>query len=566
MVVHNEKLRWLFWLRWRLFLRSFARDKTRIITSIIYIVIFLPLFGAAAVGTFFAYRYLPPPANSEVLFLVLTGVYLLWIVLPLLEFTVNEGLDVSKLVQFPVTRLEIMISLLFSTLLDIPMVALLFLFIAVVAGWAISLPLILFGIVAMLVFYVQVVGISQLVLALLMRTLQSRRFRDLSIVLIALFSSSCYLIQQVVLRGIGTSNFVSNLQNAGFSSYLQWFPPGMTARAIQQAVVGNWGLSAIWLFASLITAVVVLYLWQLVLERSLSTPEVGGAVRTRRHRATGEIPTATTTAAQRASAASTASTVSSAQRSIGMEQLLAMTGKEFIYFWRDPQLKALFFQSLVYILVFTVGPIFGSGSAGNFSATLFIAPLAVFFSIFVLSYNTLGMERESLTTLFLFPIEPRRILMGKNLAVALIGVVELILLMFLGAFLSHDWIFVLPLLTIGLAGIAIVLGCSNVSSVFFPMKMRQMRRGFAATGSSTGNAGCLRGIMSLLMMAITAILLIPAALGLALPIFLNAEWAWVITVPAALIYGIAFYLIITRIVAGRMLAREPDILLATTRE
>ena len=525
------------------------------------------MFGAAAVGTFFAYRYLPPPANSEVLFLVLTGVYLLWIVLPLLEFTVNEGLDVSKLVQFPLTRLEIMISLLFSTLLDIPMVALLFLFIAVVAGWAISVPLILFSIVAMLVFYVQVVGISQLVLALLMRTLQSRRFRDLSIVLIALFSSSCYLIQQVVLRGIGTSNFVNNLQHAGFSSYLQWFPPGMTARAIQQAVVGNWGLGAIWLFASLITAVVVLYLWQLVLERSLSTPEVGGTVRARRHRVTGEIPTATTTA-QRAGAASTASTASAAQRSIGMEQLLAMTGKEFIYFWRDPQLKALFFQSLIYILVFTIGPIFGSGNGSRdlFGATLFIAPLAVFFSIFVLSYNTLGMERESLTTLFLFPIEPRRILMGKNLAVALIGVVELILLMFIGAFLSHNWIYVLPLLTIGLAGIAIVLGCSNVSSVFFPMRMRQMRRSFAATGSSTGSAGCLRGLMSLAMMAITAILLIPAALGLLLPIFLKAEWAWVFAIPAALIYGVAFYFIVTRIVAGRMLEREPAILLVTTRE
>ncbi len=68
------------------------------------------------------------------------------------------------------------------------------------------------------------------------------------------------------------------------------------------------------------------------------------------------------------------------------------------------------------------------------------------------------------------------------------------------------------------------------------------------------------------MMATTAILLVPAALGLALPIFLNAEWAWVITVPAALIYGVAFYLVVTHIAAGRMLNREPDILLVTTRE
>ncbi len=518
MVVHADKLRWLFWLRWRLFSRSFTRDKTRIITSIIYIVIFLPLFGAAAVGTYFAYRYLPAPANSEVLFLVLTGVYLLWIVLPLLEFTVNEGLDVSKLVQFPVTRLEIMLSLLFSTLLDIPMIALLFLLIAVIVGWAVSFPVVLFSIVAMLIFYVQVVGISQLVLALLMRTLQSRRFRDLSIVLIAIFSSSCYLIQQVALRGIGTRNFINNLQHAGFSSYLQWFPPGMTARSEQQVIAGNWGSGALWLLAALATAVIVLYLWQLVLERSLSTPEIGGAVRKRRSRANG----ASTLGVAPAQSTATATTGASSRRSIGMEQTLAMTRKEFVYFWRDPQLKALFFQSLIYILVFTIGPIFGTGARNDYRVSLFVAPLAVFFSIFVLSYNTLGMERDSLTTLFLFPIAPKYILMGKNFSVAVIGVVELVLLMFVGAFLSHNWGYLLPLLTIGLSGIAIVLGCSNISSVFFPTRMRQMQRGFRATGSSTGNAGCLRSIISLAMMAVTVILLIPAALGLALPIFLNA--------------------------------------------
>ena len=122
-------------------------------------------------------------------------------VLPLFEFTVNEGLDVSKLMLFPLTRPELMVSLLFSTLLDIPMFGLILVFIAVVAGWAISLPVTLLTIVAVLIFYTQVVGMSQLVLAVLMRTLQSRRFRDLSIILIALFSSSCYLFQQLVHVG-----------------------------------------------------------------------------------------------------------------------------------------------------------------------------------------------------------------------------------------------------------------------------------------------------------------------------------------------------------------------------
>src|SRR6266550_647771 len=208
LVIHPDKIRWLFWLRWKLFLRGFTREKSRIITTIFMVVFGFPLFAGIALVTYFAYRFLPAPANAEILFLVLTAVYLLWMVLPLFEFTVNEGLDVSKLLLFPLTRSELMVSLLFSTLLDIPMFGLILVFVAVVVGWAISLPVTLLTIVAMLIFYTQVVGMSQLVLAVLMRTLQSRRFRDLSIILIALFSSSCYLFQQLVLRGIGTGNIV----------------------------------------------------------------------------------------------------------------------------------------------------------------------------------------------------------------------------------------------------------------------------------------------------------------------------------------------------------------------
>src|SRR5207249_11608703 len=107
------------------------------------------------------------------------------------------------------TRPELMISLLFSTLLDIPMFGLILVFIAVVAGWAISLPVTLLTIVAILIFYAQVVGMSQLVLALLMRTLQSRRFRDLSIILIALFSSSCYIVHQILFRSIGNGGNIT---------------------------------------------------------------------------------------------------------------------------------------------------------------------------------------------------------------------------------------------------------------------------------------------------------------------------------------------------------------------
>src|SRR6185312_4301906 len=370
MVVHADKLRWLFWLRWKVFSRGFTRNIWSMVRTIFLFLSVLAIAGSAAVGTFFAYRLLPAPANTEMLFLVLTAVYFLWILLPLLEYTVNEGLDVSKLVQFPLTRAELMASLLFSTLLDIPTLGLLLVFAAVVAAWAVSVPVGIMAFVVMLIFYVQVIGISQLVLAVLMRTLQSRRFRDLSIIIIAVFSSSCYLLQQFVLGGTRIEHFYESLKSASFSPYLQWLPPGLAARSVQQAALGNWGASLAALGLLLIVSVVVLYLWEVVLERSLSTPEVGGT--TRRHQRRQSTLVAPVTAQP-------ARTTSLWGRLIS-PQVLAIANKDLKYFWRDPQLKAMMFQSIIYVAIFIVGPLVNprTDRLGGSAYILYITPLIVF--------------------------------------------------------------------------------------------------------------------------------------------------------------------------------------------
>jgi len=556
MAIHADKLRWLFWLRWKTLLRGYSRRPLSIVGSIL-ILLFIVLFGGAiAVGSFFAYRFLPAPANSEVLYLVLTAMILLWIVLPLLEFTTNEGLDASKLVLFPLTRVELMTSLLFSTLLDIPTIGLVLVLVAVIAGWAVSVPVTLLAVVTMLVFYIQVVGISQLVLAVFMRVLQGRRFRDLSIIIIALFTSSCYLIQQFVFGGTRIMHLYDNLLSGSFSPYLKWLPSGFAASSITQAVQGNWGASIANLGLLLVTSVVTLYLWQFVLQRSLSASEVGAArARGRRRQQTAVV----TTSVQPAG-------VSIWERLLP-PQISALAIKELKYFWRDPQLKAMMFQSVIYVAIFLVAPLLNPNSSrfGGNSYVFLISPAVVILFMLTLSLNTLGLERQSLTTLFLFPVAPQRILWGKNLAVATLGIVELIVLVAAGAFITHMWGFVLPVLVGGLAGMGVALACGNITSVYFPQYVRQMQRGFRATGQPS-QAGCLRAIMSFTMLIVSGILLIPVALALGLPYIFQAQWIWAITMPLTLIYGIAFHQVATRIVAPRMVERAPEILAITTRE
>jgi ABC-2 type transport system permease protein len=562
-IINGDKLRWLFWLRWRIFLRGFTRASGRvsyIIGTIFQLLFGLLIGGGVGIGSYFAYRYLPTPANGAVLFLILTGAYILWLILPLFEYSVNEGLDLSKLALFPLTKLELMTSLLFSTLLDVPTIGLFLVLGGAVVGWALSVPLALFTLLTMLIFYAQVVGSSQLVLALLARTLQSRRFRDLSVVLIILFSSSCYIVSQVVVRGLGSANFIGALKNATFAQYLQWLPPGMAARAVQQASVGNWSQSFVWLLALLIVTALVLYLWQLVVERGLTATEGGSAIKVRRRRAQ---PVEDVTQMQDASTRLLERIIPAQVRAIAL--------KDLKYYRRDPQLLGLISQSLITIVFLFFITLANSGGLHRITVlgpwAVMIAPLYIFLSLYTLSSNVLGFERQSLTTLFLFPIDPKRILWGKNLVVLVLGLIEMALVVLVAAFITHAWGFVLPAFAVGLAGIGVILGIGNSTSVFFPMRMRQMGRGFQGGGAnaSTQN-GCLRGVMSLVTLGLILVVLVPVALALILPVIFSVQWVWIITIPLSVVYGAAIYFGVTALVAPRLVDRIPEIIAATTRE
>jgi ABC-2 type transport system permease protein len=568
MIINQDKIRWLFWLRWKIFTRGFGGRGSarvlRIIGSIVLLLAILVISVGIAVGAFFACRLLPAPANIAVLFLILTGIFVLWLILPILEFSTNEGLDISKLALFPLTRGELMTSLVISTLLDIPTIGLILVLGAIVAAWATSIPLALLALLAMLIFYVQLVAVSQLVLALVQKVLQSRRFRDISVILVVLLSSSGYICQ-LVARTMINQNFIDNLKSATFVSYLQWLPPGMAARAIQQANDGNWGLSFIWLFALAIITLCFLFFWQMIVERGLTTAESNGSAKTKRQRKTA-------TAAETIAEADAASNTLIAR--LLPVPIRAMLVKDLKYFWRDPQIKAIFIQSLVSMTFLTVYFSFTLFNNNNGTQALSglgnwivpIVPIFLLFTLYSLAYNSLGFERQGITTLFLFPIDPRYILWGKNIAVMLVGVVEILILVTAASIITHGWQYTGPALVIGLAGLGIILGIGNFTTVFLPQKMRMARRGFQTRTNMTAEGGCLRIVMSMVATLLMLILLIPVAAAVFVPILLHVQWIWIISLPVSIIYGILFYTIVTNAVAPRILQRAPEIVAVIAKE
>jgi len=569
MIVHGEKLRWLAWLRVTMLVRGWRRRPSTLILGMIGLLFLLSIAAELGFVLVLAFTTLPAPATTEVLYLLFSAMLLFWIALPLLSYSTNEGLDVTKLQLFPLTRLEVMFSLLFSSFFDIWTVFLLVLFaVTVVVWWLHSLALGLLTLLVVVVFYIAMVAISQLILALLMRVLQSRRFRDLSILIITLFGSSCYFFNRFAFDANNLLNITTALGNKSFSPYLQWLPSGVAAGVVRAASQGDWVGSFALLALLLVIAAVALYLWQQVLERSMSASE-RGAARSRRQRVHRSVHGALPSARRSPRALGPGAALPAGL----VEQLLALVRKELLCFWRDPLLKLRIVQSLFYIVIFVVFPLLtGSGAGGGDGVYVlryapFVSAAVVFLFLLTLSLNTLGIERQSLTTLLLFPVDRRRLLWGKNLAVALLGVGELVVLMLICIVLARAQAMIAPAVVIGLAGMGVALGCGNMTSVFFPRYQPSLgRRGFAAAGNQAQASGCLNNLMSIVALMVTILLLTPVALGIGIPFFLNAQWVWVVSMPLSLLYGLVLYILFTEMAARRLLASEPEILAATTRE
>ncbi len=568
-IITWSNIYWLCWLRLKLLLRGYTRDWRHLLGAILLLLFTVPLLGGMALGTFAGYVFLPRQGAIELLLLVLVGLYLLWALLPLVEFSVNEGLDVTKLTLYPLTRVERMVSLLLATLLDIPTLGIVGLFAAILLGWSRPFPVLLVALPALLVAYVHIMGLSQLVLAAFMGLLRSRRYRDLTIIVFALFGSACSIGQQVIARNI--TRFDSSAFAAiHLAQYLRFTPPGMAGWAIVRVSEGAWVQALGWLAASIALTIPLLWGWMALLERGLAMAE-SGTIQGRRPRQRSQA----SLSIQQARTAGTAGQVDAILRAPASTQRIkamlpspvhAIFMKELRYFWRDPQTKASMLSSFVVLIVLFLGPLFGSRSGGSaiHPWTVLASCLAPLFMTMNFSMNIFGLERLALTTLFLFPVRPQYIFWGKNLAVASIAFGEQVLVAAAFAFMSDGWGYYLPAIMVGVAAIAVMLGCGNIVSVLVPFRVSQFKLGTSASGSP--ESGCLRSLLGLVSLGVTVVVLTPVIAGVVAPLILDTPGVLAITLPLALLYGLVFHQGATRFIAPRLERRIPEILAQTTRE
>jgi ABC-2 type transport system permease protein len=219
---------------------------------------------AAATGA--GYLLLPDQWPAQLFGFILIVSWLIWSIAPVLSFNVNEGLDPTRLLIYPITRRDFLAHLLLGTLLDYPTYFFLPFLLAIIIGFGLglTLPIVL---AALFLCYLLMVLTSQTIINTLGGVLRSRRFRDISMVVGAFVGLGCWLISSS-FQGV-IENFFDGEPGeleqffAGWQplDILKWLPPGAAAKAIEQAAVGAWGVSLLWLGYTVLWVVVVAWLW-----------------------------------------------------------------------------------------------------------------------------------------------------------------------------------------------------------------------------------------------------------------------------------------------------------------
>lgn len=528
-------IRSLLWLRGKLLIRQFTRERGRIVGAVVALVVFGPMIAGATFGTAAGYTQLPNQWPTALLGGVLVLLWFVWLIFPIIFSSINEGMDVTRLLIYPLSRRDLVISTLLGTLFDYPTYLMLPLFGAILWGFDFH-PVVLIGVV---LSYAHVIIIGQLIATSIGGILQSRRFRDVAIIFFSLLGMSCYFLQ------IGFQSFITDLTDdiSGAQlerlqplNILQWFPTGAIAKAIELTQSHSWIDVTLWLGYSFIWLLLLIWIWTRLLYR-LAT----GAGFLLGSPAPQKAKEKKETAVQK-----TRLTPASLFDWLP-DDINALVIKEFRSAWRLPQRRIGLIQGLIFPL-FIAGSFFFTSGGSDVDLPFFLVnaiglflPLYGLFMFWALTQNMMAWEGRGLATLLLTPIPRQRIFYAKAIALLTLTAGPYLLIGSGLLIMAPSWLTGIGLITGLFMGLT-AFSVTAVASVMFPMRINLEAKRMQGNFSFQGG-GCRSALAStfLVPIAIGAFSL-PAALPLLLSWWLEQPWISLVGLPLVLLYaGLLFY-------------------------
>ncbi|MEN3329501.1 MAG: type transport system permease protein [Acidobacteriota bacterium] len=541
----------LIWLKWRLLRNSLRSSKAVVnrVASILgmLIALFLALIVAAILG-FAAYGLSQPDAlgnafrrtatrdvsasaSAELIFFSMFGlIYLMWATVPL-SIGGSKQFDAGKLLMYPITLRKLFAVDFLSELTTLHSVFAIPAVIAICLGVAFgtghttaaplaALPAILFG-VALSKWLSTTIG------------LLLRRKRARGETLVALIGAVAGL-SAAVLGQIVPVLF----KHAESFRSLRWTPPGAAAYLLVGPPddTAGYALAFIALSAYGVAVVIATYL----IARRAALGMEG------RRRQKAAVVTETTTG------------YSGWQLPLFSTELSAVVEKEVRYAMRNAQVRMMALMPLVLLVVRVMntkkwwGTATPSGSFLAYGSGLLATGgvLYVFLILASLSCNNFAFEEGGMRTLILSPIDRRKILLGKNIAITLLALIFATILLTLNTIVFRD-LDAAKLLFIGLsfvsfAALSAMMG--NWMSIRFPKRMR------------FGKRLNVSGVAGLLLIPMVIMLGAPPVLATLVGLFMSSLVYEYVALFVFAVLAIGLYFLMLNFQGRSLAKREIDIL------
>lgn len=472
-----------------------------------------------------------PQAAAEFLGWAAMFGFLVWTALPVVIFPLDENLDPQQLATMPISTTRMVAGLAAAALVAPSLVVLLITGTANASilrdGWWMIIP----ASVVLILLYT--VG-SQLLSAAVSAILRNRRGRDIATFLVFAIAGSAFFIYRTVNDLVGNEGFVNAAMANPILDKALFLPPVAAQRAIIEAGNGDALTSIGFLIASVVGLAGLVWAWRGLTNWMITTPREGSrpAARSRRN---------------------------------GMAKgpwgrILTLTRKELRFYVRDPRQRLVWTGTVIFVGLGVAGAVMGT--TGFFDVRgrewgPLVAPVLVLFVGLPIALNLFGWERNAASYLFVLPVKPRSLLLGKNLAVAIALMIETgVLTLILGFFTGQwKWMWLVPFLALSAIGCQLAVG--NLISVLTPLRLP--REGTDVFAQST-EQGCLAIAAQAISFFAIGLLLVPPVSAVVLTVsFGEVISPWLAAAIAlawgALMYGISLW------ISGALLRRRmPEVL------
>jgi hypothetical protein len=557
-----SQLTTLIWLKWTLFRNSFRSSKQAINRLASFLGLVLAVVFATLMSVGFgvvAYALSKPGALQEVLdsratgsidpalpaelifFTILAFCYLLWATVPLSTGS-SRQFDPGNLLMYPISLRKLFATDLISELVTLPSIFAIPAILALAIGAGLATGMIGRAIVAG--FAAAACGLALTKWLSISIGSLTRRKRTRGETLIALIGAAVGL-GGALIGQVAPVIF----KHAEFVKFFRWTPPGAAALAFTTGLKGEtWAfLLGVFVLSAYAVILIIASFW--VARRSVLG--IGGARRK-----------------------ISAIRLSEKQIYTGWKlpllssELSAVVEKELRYVLRNAQVRMMALMPLILIAVKIANSRrFGRGMAGGtsglskdfmfYGSGLMAAGgvLYVFLVLSGLSCNQFAFEEGGMRTLVLSPVERKKILIGKNLALTVVALVFSVMLLTINHLIFRDltWgsLLFVSLTFVIFAALMSVMG--NWLSIRFPKHMK------------FGKRLNVSGVVGLLLIPMMIVLSLPSLGATAAGYLSQSLTIEYVTLLMFTVFAVGLYVLVIDSQGESLEQRETEIL-ETVRE